>query len=436
MSEGEQVTLAVWGLGNIGRSTLLGFANSGFRVVGIDTSIQVCEELGRRDEWGHLSKSIRVSQCPVELAEEVIVAHFICVPTERDGEPWPGALEEVAREIFALIDAHRVADRDPPLVVIESTITPRWLDSIIGSISADAGLVAGRDYLLGAAPRRDWLTTENWNLRNTPRVIGGHNDEATQAMRQIISHVSDALILAPDDRHAVMVKLVENSLRFLDISFANELAREFSDMNVRAILELAGSKWNIENYYPSLGIGGYCVPLAPRHLLESGDGHRNLPLITHAISTQLDQVDAVASLISSMPEIRSVGILGISYLGDVKVNEHSPGIKLCAELRRRNLNVMVNDPMYSETEIRKICDSPLFNLLDGNEKPDAIVLTIGHTAYSLMGSTELSKVLRSVRLVIDCTGTWSDRGLSSLVSDFRVIGTPGWLATRETDAHA
>jgi UDP-N-acetyl-D-mannosaminuronic acid dehydrogenase len=61
---------------------------------------------------------------------------------------------------------------------------------------------------------------------------------------------------------AELCKIVENSYRFMEIAFAEEL-RMFCDRSGIEFQELRGAintKWNINVLEPREGIGGHCLP--------------------------------------------------------------------------------------------------------------------------------------------------------------------------------
>ena len=52
-----------------------------------------------------------------------------------------------------------------------------------------------------------------------------------------------------------MVKSVENAYRHMDITLANQLSLAFPGDNIREVLKLVGTKWNLETFHPGIGAG-------------------------------------------------------------------------------------------------------------------------------------------------------------------------------------
>ncbi len=70
-------------------------------------------------------------------------------------------------------------------------------------------------------------------------------------------------------------KLIENSQRDINIAFVNELAKIFNllDIDTKAVLEAAGTKWNFLKFKPGL-VGGHCIGVDPYYLAQKGTGSR------------------------------------------------------------------------------------------------------------------------------------------------------------------
>lgn len=422
----DRYEVAVWGLGAIGSETFRALVAAGSFVVGIDVDSRVTSALARR--MGGRSEDQRwvVTTDPSVLQDLVISAHVICVPTESEGAPDDAPLIDVMTKISEWLNL--LGDRlvSSPLVIVESTVLPSWLIDIVETTLETAGRLRDQPVHIVAAPRRDWVTTGEWNLQNAPRVIGGNTTEATERARMLLERVSSDLIIAPDHRHAAMTKIVENCLRYLDVSFANELARVGEGFDVRALLELAGTKWNIETYFPSLGIGGYCLPLAPRYLrAELAEDATELHMVDVALGAESRNIELVTEMVRSLAGVRSVVIIGIGYAAEAKAVQNSPGVSLGKVLDHSGYSVRYWDPLFSSHEIQECAGEPVFDLASELSAGDIVVVTVNHEAIRSLDRWFLSDALRST-VVSDCSGAWRAHDLSSEGISYRLLGTPGW----------
>jgi UDP-N-acetyl-D-mannosaminuronate dehydrogenase len=61
-----------------------------------------------------------------------------------------------------------------------------------------------------------------------------------------------------------MTKLLENTHRFINISFINDFAQlcEKMEIDVNEVIDAASTKpYGFTRYTPSVGIGGHCIPI-------------------------------------------------------------------------------------------------------------------------------------------------------------------------------
>ena len=220
--------IGVWGVGHIGYSTMSHFAESGVHCVGYDIEPQKVAEINRgeipifaMDYWLGFNPQFlyqngvaRATTNFQDLMAPDVAVHFICIPTERNGEPFLKPLEDVCHKLIDAVKSNSFSE--PPLIIIESTLTPGTTDQFVIPMFQSAGLTVGKDVLIGCAPRRDWFSsTDNKSLRTIPRIFGGADAETSDALQQVLSIVCSSLVLAPDHMHAEVVKSIENAYRLL-----------------------------------------------------------------------------------------------------------------------------------------------------------------------------------------------------------------------------
>ena len=69
--------------------------------------------------------------------------------------------------------------------------------------------------------------------------------------KDILSIVCKKLHAASSYKVSEMVKSVENAYRHMDITLANQLSLAFPKDNIREVLKLVGTKWNLETFFKS-----------------------------------------------------------------------------------------------------------------------------------------------------------------------------------------
>ena len=177
-----------------------------------------------------------------------------------------------------------------------------------------------------------------------------------------------------------MVKSIENAYRHMEITLANQLSLAYPNENMREVLKLVGTKWNVGTYHPGFGTGGYCIPLSSQYVLKEVKNKSKLTLLRETIKTDTNINILIAkSLIKK--GFKKIGVLGLSYKGNLKVDILSPVIPFIKYLKSKGINVSLFDPYYSIKEIKKIAGVKSFKYPQDLNKFDCIVVSIDHMEF-------------------------------------------------------
>lgn len=413
--------IAVWGSGFIGSTTAMAFASEGVHVTCYDINDNAVRminagqlAIANLELWFGATMSEFVDKGLIQatsdwhaLESKEMVAHLIAVPTEREGKPWDGALLDVIEKLKKI---------DPRLVIIESTLIPGQLDTL------DLGKLR-----VGVAPRRDWFHSPDKNLRNLVRVFAGMKPDVTEDMREVLSIVCDNLRAASDHLVAELVKSVENSLLHIPAVFATQLAHAYPHVNIAEVLDLAATHWRIGRYYPSLGTGGYCIPLSSQYVQLGAREPQHLTIIDAAVKSDVAEPHFIARRISSLVK-GDVAVMGIAYKGDLKVHALSPALPIIEHLKNDGMTVRVNDPYYTDAEIRTITQVEPLSLDEDLSRFAAIILVSDHKVY---GRVPLHRLLQQVKpgtIVVDNYGIWAKyrKQLTDNGVRYYKVGDAGW----------
>lgn len=426
-----RVSLGIWGCGHIGASAMFHFAARGVRCVGYDIAESRVQEIR---EGRFLTTDVvptgRVEAAPSRVTattewrnmkSAAVAVHIVAVPTERGAEPSSAALEDIMPLICETI---RDTDLEgiTPALIIESTIQPTWIDTVVLPMLHASGLRPGKDVLIGAAPRRDWFSGGIHTLENLPRIVGGSSDDATALLVDLYGMVCDQVVPARDAYHAAFTKVIENLLRFQGMALANSLSLAFPQYDMTHVLLLASTKWNISYYHPSMGIGGHCIPLAPRYALaEGGADNPYLSPVAQAVDFNDDYFSRLYEnrLSELLKDCRSIVILGLAYTADAKMHKLSPAFDALRCLKDTP-RLRLHDPFYSADDIEDICGVQAISFPDDLDDCDGIVLVTPHTAYR---EGVVEDRIRPGTVIVDNFGTWRDRKFDARVR-YHEIGRP------------
>lgn len=430
------IRLGVWGLGSIGGLALRRYAEAGFRCVGFDVSASRVAFMSRRSVEPQ-AELARYAINPIEpfiqsgavvvtddihavLAEDVAV-HLICVPTEIGGVPTVDFVRDVCDKIARSCAAK-------PLVIVESTLTPGSTELSLLPVIKAAGRTPGEDFLLAVSPRRDWIDSDPMDYREIHRVMGAIDEASAEAATSIITVTSPRLHRAGSVFVAELVKCVENAYRFVDITFANQLAMAFPEAEVAEALRLAGTKWNMVTFYPGLRPAGHCIPVAARHLLKAAKDSSDLTLIGAGIDYESAVSERVAEAIRQHA-VKRVLLLGFSYQANVRVPLNSPAPELIRRLAAKDIESDVVDPFFDTADLAKLCDAHPVDMGDVNFDYDCLILIAGHDEFRTSHwIRQMQASSDQLKLVIDTTGAWKDVALPDGVK-YAFVGDGHLLAS-------
>jgi nucleotide sugar dehydrogenase len=246
------------------------------------------------------------------------------------------------------------------LVVYETTVTVGGTRrSLIPVLEEYSGLKAGADFQVAYSPERVKANLVLARLESTPKVVGGF-DVASCA--RTVALYKQYLGAPVDDvgtlEAAEMTKLLGMLYRDVNIALANELAAfcEIAGVDFERVRSAANTDGEADLLSPGIGVGGHCTPVYPYFLTRESRRLGMTQRISEAAreindfqpSRQLDRVAAGWKSLSG----QTVHLLGLGFRPGVKVDTFSPAYALREHLRACGARVTIEDPYYSDDEIR------------------------------------------------------------------------------------
>ncbi|UCE92287.1 MAG: nucleotide sugar dehydrogenase [Methanobacteriota archaeon] len=431
--ESSKARIGVVGLGYVGLPLALEFARK-FSVIGYEIDDRKREMLSSGKSYLDdvtsevlaelLESSFTIAETPSDLKDcDVLI---ICVPTPVDsnGDPdlsYIRRSSEIAKEI-----AHRGM-----LIILESTSYPGTTEEFLGTAIKDAGLKPGVDVALAFSPERVDPGNTKYNIRNTPKVVGGVDRRSTEVAAALYSTIVEAGVISVNDcRTAEATKIVENIFRGVNIALINELALVFEKMNINTwdVVRAASTKpFAFLAHYPGPGVGGHCIPLDPLYLSFKARQYGIEPRFVE-LSREVNEsmkrhtvelVTAALEAAQVSPRSATVAVMGLAYKKNISDTRESPSTGIIEMLSARVKDVVVHDPFAISitTSTRRYDSEPLAKVL---ESADCLVFITDHDEYTKLAPSDFAG--KRVKAIVDTRNLFDGEEISRIGVEYRGIG--------------
>jgi nucleotide sugar dehydrogenase len=298
--------------------------------------------------------------------------------------------------------------RQGALVVYETTVSVgATRRSLVPVLEQHSGLTAGVDFDVGYSPERVKANLVLQRLHVTPKVVGGINDRSRARVAAFYSQCLGAPVEDVGSVEAAeMTKLVGMLYRDVNIALANELASfcELAGVDFERVRSAANMDGEAGLLLPGIGVGGHCTPVYPYFLTRESRRLGVVQRISEAAreindgqpSRQLDRIERAWAPLKG----KAAHILGLGFRPGVKVDTLSPAYTLRDELTRRGARVTIEDPHYSDDELRVRGFEP--SRLAGAQ---LVVLNTAHSEFHAPGFVQWRR--DGIEAVLDGRNFWS-----------------------------
>jgi UDP-N-acetyl-D-glucosamine dehydrogenase len=283
----------------------------------------------------------------------------ICVPTPLDsgGGPDLRFVSSASSTIGAYL-------KPGATVILESTTYPGTTEEeVLPILESQSGLVCGRDFQLAFSPERIDPGSKVWNIKNTPKLVGGVSPEATAIAVDFYERFVASVIRMSGTREAEAAKLLENTYRHVNIALVNEMARFCHDLDINIWEVIRGAEtkpFGFQKFTPGPGVGGHCIPIDPSYLSFK---------VKQTLGYQFKFVELAQEINNSMPAyiVARIGdllnkarkplngskvlILGVTYKPDIADQRESPAVPIAKILQQKGAKLMFHDPKVTSWKL-------------------------------------------------------------------------------------
>ncbi|ASY13792.1 UDP-N-acetyl-D-glucosamine dehydrogenase [Candidatus Nanopelagicus hibericus] len=352
-------SVGVIGLGYVGLPLAIEVAKKGISVIGIDidkskiealnsgkTSIEDINigDLKTLTENGRLEVTSDYSK--IVLCDILLV----CVPTPLSNERVPDL-----KPMLAAIRSIAAYLKPKTLVIIESTVATGTTRNTVLPLLEELVNFPANEIEVAYSPERVDPSNKVWSLQNTPKIVSGITQSSKLRAIEFYSNFISEVIECESVEIAETAKLLENSFRFINISFINEFGIFCNALgiDINQVVKAAGTKpYGFMEFYPSIGVGGHCIPVDPIYLSDKAR-QVGSPIRMIELADQINR-DLPSYFVSRAEkklnglEGKKILVVGVSYKPNISDVRETPVFNLISALRNKGAQVSWHDDLVKK----------------------------------------------------------------------------------------
>ncbi|KAF5060289.1 UDP-N-acetyl-D-glucosamine 6-dehydrogenase [anaerobic digester metagenome] len=406
----QKKSLAIVGLGYVGLPLAIAFSEK-LNVVGFDIDAQkINNYVNGKDITGEVGsdaiKNAKIKFTSDENDLKNVQFFIIAVPTPITSDKMP--------DFTYITSASEVVGRNisrNSIVVYESTVYPGVTEDIcIPLLEKESGLKCGSDFKIGYSPERINPGDKENTLENIIKIVSGMDEEALEIISQVYELIIKAGVYRAENiKVAEAAKVVENTQRDINIAFMNELAMIFNrmDIDTKAVLKAASTKWNFINFTPGL-VGGHCIGVDPYYFIyKAKDLGYHSPLISagRKINDDLGRFignNIIKIMIHAEKKIKNskILILGITFKENCSDARNTKVMDIIEILQDIGIQITVWDPVADKEEVLKEYNVDLKEDY-ANNTYDAIVIAVAHDQFKKISLSKIEEISSEKPILID-----------------------------------
>jgi len=365
------MVVTVFGLGFVGLSTAIAFADKGITVYGIEVNEERRVKIAAGDlpfyEPGldealerTLNKTFFVDKPVAEAVHESDCVYY-CVgtPYGENGQADLTYLYGAIDETLPALNPNRFT-----VLVVKSTVPPSTTDELVRHHIEKQGHTIGKT--IGIANNPEFLREGHcWDdVTNADRIVLGVSDEQSSAVLRQLYQDFDCPIHTVTLNTGEYIKYLSNTLLATLISWSNEMsliADAVGDVQIADAFRILheDKRWgaptcNMATYaYPGCGYGGYCLPKDTNALYARSKAKGYEPkMLGETIAVNDAMPAAVAKRVEDKcahSKDTRIGVCGLSFKPGSDDVRDTPAAKIIGQLIENGYtNLCGFDPLAIE----------------------------------------------------------------------------------------
>ena len=407
----KEINIAVIGLGYVGlplavelskHYPVTGFDLNENRIKDLKDGFDRTNEVEENALLNARNLALSISANDIKDANVYIVT--VPTPVDKNNTPDLKPLKSASEIAGKVLDKGNV-------VIYESTVFPGATEKIcVPILEKESGLKYNLDFTCGYSPERINPGDKEHSLTTITKVTSGSDEKTAEFVdtlyRSIIpagTFQTSSIIVAE------AAKVIENTQRDVNIALINELSMIFNkmDLDTVEVLEAAGTKWNFLSFRPGL-VGGHCIGIDPYYLTHKAAELGYYPeviLTGRHINDNMGQFIAentIEKLIEQgiTPINAKIALFGLTFKENCPDLRNTKVTDILEYLKSNKCQVVVTDAWADPEEAKKEYGLDLVDL-DSVQGYDAVILAIGHEAYTNFTTDDWQRMLTEDGVVID-----------------------------------
>jgi len=373
--------------------TVIGFDINQERIAGINLGHDSTLEVEDSNLQSVLSKNqpegkgLYLTSKLEEIRDCNVYIVTVPTPVDKNNRPDLTPLIKASESIGKVI-------KKGDIVIYESTVYPGCTeDDCVPVIEKVSGMKMNIDFFAGYSPERINPGDKEHTVTTIHKITSGSTPEIAEEVDQLYKKVIKAgTHKAPSIKVAETAKVIENSQRDINIAFVNELARicAHMDLDTRAVLDAAGTKWNFLKFSPGL-VGGHCIGVDPYYMAQKAQEVGYHPEIILAGRRMNDGMGAwIAAQIVKLMIRKDITIknsrvlvLGITFKENCPDIRNTKVVDVVKELEQFGCLVDIYDPWANAGEVKHEYGREIVSSYTMSEY-SGIILAVAHNEFKAL----------------------------------------------------
>jgi len=406
----HKTIISVYGLGNVGGPIAAVWLRAGAKVIGVDISEKLLLDI--RNGISHnkepflsetFSKSFQngsfsITDNGIEASKKSDIK-IVAVPVGLKNK------KIELKSLIAVTTSISKGLKKGDAVIICPSLPPGTTQNVVLKIlEKNSNLKGDRDFYLIYNPERIYEGRALQDIEeNYPAIVSGLGQKSLDFADELLKIISKkGTIPMSSIANAEAEKLFEGVYRDVNIALANELADYCEQVGVDFWEARKGSNSQpfCHLHYPGTGVGGLCIPVYPRFVIDSASKvGKSLKIVRNSRTTNdimpkkcvMDSLDLLKKH-KIKPKNAKIAILGLGFRGEVTDSRLSPTYTVVKEFLKMGCRVAIHDPFIKkDPQIPKnvLLSSNLTNVIFDSS---LVFISSDHKMYSKLNKNSLSKV--------------------------------------------